>query len=123
MDTLQQIETLESRLIEAMKENDIKELDALLDDGLIFTAYNGQVFNKEADIESHRSGNIKIFSIDVTDRIIKLLGDVAIVSVKKEISGSFFGKTEAGIFRYTRVWALKNDSWKIVAGHATRIIH
>lgn len=122
MDTKEQIIVLENRLIEAMKSSDTEELDVLLADDLIFTGHTGQVFTKEMDMEAHRSGDIKIFEIETSEQVINIAGDVAIVSVKKEISGSFFGSTEVGIFRFTRVWKQNGTSWQIIAGHSSQVI-
>jgi ketosteroid isomerase-like protein len=122
MDTIQQIEALENRLIEAMKASDVETLDTLISDDLIFTGHYGDIFTKETDINAHREGNITIYDITATEQHIKPFGDVVIVSVKKEISGSFFGDTEVGLYRFTRVWKQIGAEWKIIAGHSTQIV-
>lgn len=113
---------LEERLIEAMKNSNIQELDALLADDVIFTAHTGSIHTKEEDMDAHRSGNIDIFDIKIDDQVIKVLDDVAIVSVLLEISGSFFGNTEVGFFRFTRFWKLVNNEWQVVAAHSTQVV-
>lgn len=122
MDTNQQIKLLEDKLIEAMKASDVATLDALISDELIFTGHYGDLFSKEADINAHREGNITIYDIVVSEQQIKAYDDVVIVSVKKEISGSFFGDTEVGLYRFTRVWKLFGGEWKIIAAHSTQIV-
>lgn len=123
MDTKEQIINLENRLIEAMKTSNVAELDTLIDDEVVFTNHMGQVLAKEADIEAHRSGNIEIYSLDPSEQAIRLFDDVAIVSVKKEISGLFFGETQVGIFRFTRVWKQVGSEWKVIAAHSTQLVH
>lgn len=113
---------LENRLIEAMKTSNVQELDKLLADDLIFTAHTGGLFTKQDDLDAHASGNIEIFDIKVDDQVIKVLDDVAIVSVLLEISGSFFGNTEVGFFRFTRFWKLVNNQWQVVAAHSTQVV-
>lgn len=122
MKTKEQIALLEDKLITAMKESNVGELDALLADDLIFTGHTGQIITKEMDIDAHRSGNIEIFDIDVSEQQINVMGDVAIVSVKKEISGSFFGNTEVAVLRFTRVWKLKGSAWQVIAAHSSQVI-
>lgn len=114
---------LENRLIEAMKNSNAAELDVLIDDDLLFTGHDGRRYTKQDDLEAHRSGNIEIYSIETSEQEIKIEGDVAIVSVLKNISGSFFGETQVGIFRFTRVWKLKEGGWKIIAAHSTQVVH
>lgn len=121
MDT-QHIAALENRLIEAMKTSNIQELDLLLADDLIFTSHTGALFSKKDDIDSHASGNIEIFSVDASEQKIRIEGNVAIVSVLLEISGSFFGNTVVGIFRFTRVWKDHGSQWQIIAAHSTQVV-
>lgn len=123
MEPIQQIQLLEERLIEAMKASDVAMLDRLISDELIFTSHNGQFFTKEADLAAHRSGDIKIFDITIGEMYMKQFDDIVIVSVRKEISGSFFGAVEVGIFRFTRVWKKYADDWKVIAGQSTQLVH
>ena len=116
------IEEQELRLIEAMKNSNIEELNALLADELIFTGHTGALFTKENDLEAHRSGGVKIYSIDTSEQLIKVLDDTAIVSVLMEISGEFFGNTEVGFFRFTRIWKSNGLNWQIVAAHSTQVV-
>ncbi len=123
MDYTNDILNLENRLIDAMKNSNAAELDVLIDDDLLFTGHDGRRYTKQDDLEAHRSGNIEIYSIETSEQAIKIEGDVAIVSVLKNISGSFFGETQVGIFRFTRVWKLKEGGWKIIAAHSTQVVH
>ena len=117
------IQSLENRLIDAMKASNVQELDNLISNGLIFTAHNGTMFSKEDDLAAHKSGNIKIFEINTSEQVIKIIDDVAIVSVLMEISGSFFGNTEVRFFRFTRIWkATEDGNWKIIAAHSTQVV-
>ena len=123
MDTKAQIEVLEARLIDAMKASDVAELDTLLAESAIFTNYNGHLVTKQDDLETHRSGNLEIYSLETSAQLIQEYGDVAVVSVVKDISGSFSGHTYAGIHRYTRIWK-KNETgnWQVIAAHESQII-
>ena len=121
MDT-QQVIALENRLIDAMKTSDVQELDSLIADDLIFTAHNGMLFTKQDDLDAHRSGNITIFDIATSEQYIKVEADIAIVSVLMEISGSFFGNTEVGFFRFMRIWKAHTQGWQVIAAQSTQII-
>lgn len=120
MDT-QQIQTAEARLLEAMKTSNVQELDALIADDLIFTSHTGQLLTKQDDVEAHSSGNIEIFTIESSEQKIKVDGDVAIVSVLLDISGSFYGSTEVGFYRFTRVWKNNSGNWQVIAAHSTQV--
>jgi uncharacterized protein len=123
MDTKSQIETLETQLIEALKTSNVAVLDSLLADSVIFTNHSGHLVTKQDDLETHRSGNLQIFSLEASAQLVQDYGNVAVVSVVKDISGSFSGHTFAGIHRYTRVWQ-KNEAgnWQVIAAHESQII-
>lgn len=123
MDYTNEIITYEHRLIEAMKNSNVAELDALIDDNLLFTGHDGRHYTKQDDLGAHRLGNIEIYSIETSEQVIKIVDDVAIVSVLKNISGSFFGETQVGFFRFTRVWKLNDGGWKVIAAHSTQVVH
>lgn len=123
MDPRQQIIEMENRLIQAMKTSNVQELDALIADDLIFTGHDGKMYTKEMDLKAHREKGIEIFSLETSEQIIHIEDGVAIVSVRKDISGSYFGDIEVGIYRFTRVWKLRNGDWKIIAGHSTQVVH
>lgn len=120
--TTQQVIALENRLIAAMKTSNVQELDSLIADDLIFTAHNGMMFTKQDDLDAHRSGNITIFDITSSEQHIKIEADVAIVSVLMEISGSFFGNTEVGFFRFMRIWKAHPRGWQIIAAQSTQVV-
>ena len=122
MDTVQQIEALEARLIAAMKASNIPELHELLADGLIFTNQNGHLVNKADDINMHQSGKLEIYSLETSAQLITVYDDVAVVSVVQDLGGDFDGHTYAGIFRYTRVWTLLDGKWQVIAGHVSQLV-
>jgi len=121
MDTTH-IEALEARLIAAMKTSNIAELNALLSNDLIFTNQSGHLVTKGDDIAMHESGKLEIYSLETSAQLIQLHGDVAIVSVVKDLGGAVDGHTYAGIYRYTRVWKDTGSGWQIIAGHVSQLV-
>ncbi|MGQ2982525.1 nuclear transport factor 2 family protein [Flavobacterium sp.] len=122
MQTREMVAVFEERLIKAMKESNILMLDALLAEDLIFTGHTGQMFTKADDLDAHRSGNVEIFEINPSEQVIIPMGNIAVVSVLLEISGSFFGNTEVGFFRFTRVWKEIGEGMQVVAAHSTQVV-
>ncbi len=123
MDTLSQIQDLETRLIEAMKTSNVPELEALLADSLIYTNHNGHLVSKEDDINSHRSGDLEIYSLDTSAQLVEVLNDTtAIVSVIKDMSLSYAGHTSIGMFRFTRLWHNNGTDWKVVSVHSSQVL-
>ena len=122
MTMLEQIIEKEESLLQAMLTGDLKVLDDLIADDLIFTDHTGRVVNKSEDLEAHRTGSLKIESIDPGEQVIKIYGNTAIVSVLMQINGQYLRQPFEGKIRYSRVWMNINDSWKIVAGHSSAVI-
>jgi ketosteroid isomerase-like protein len=112
----------ESALRRAQLNGDVRELDRLIDDDLVFTGPNGLIYGKQDDLEAHRRGAIRITRLEPSEERIQDFGDIAVVSVRMEMSGIFEGQSFAGPSRYTRVWRRDGDSWRIVAGHVSAIV-
>ncbi len=118
-----QILEAEERLGLAMLDSDVKVLDELLAPELIFTNHLGQVLGKQDDLAAHRSGKFKIEVLTPSDRHIQLKGNVAIVSVKVHLIGSYDGAGFDNDLRFTRVWNLaSNQNWQLVAAHSSLVI-
>jgi len=111
----------EAALRRAQLSSDLAALDVLLDDALMFVGPDGAVYAKRDDLEAHRSGAIRISRLDPSEERIQRYGQIAVVSVRMEMAGSFQGTPFAGPFRYTRVWRERADGWRIVAGHVSAV--
>ncbi|WP_320017973.1 nuclear transport factor 2 family protein [Labilibaculum manganireducens] len=111
----------ENRLLEAMRTGDIKVLEELLHDNLIFTIPTGQTIRKEMDIENYRSGILKVSEILVTDQIINSIDDVSTVAVTLYLKAKYADQLVEGTYRYLRVWKLFNHSWRVIAGSGFQI--
>ena len=121
MTTTEQIIEKEQALLKAMLTSDVKVLDDLIADDLIFTDHTGRVVNKSDDLDAHRSGSLHIESIAPSEQVIKMYGNTAIVSVLMQIKGQYLKQPFEGKIRYSRVWMKIDNSWKIVAGHSSSV--
>lgn len=124
MNNSREIETeiiqYEARLRQAMLRSDVKALDELLAPELIFTNHLGHLMTKKDDLEAHKSGTLKIEALIPSEENIQLIGDVAIVSVRVYILGTYAGVASEADFRFTRLWApTSNGTWHVVVGHSS----
>jgi hypothetical protein len=111
----------EHRLLEAMKTGDIKILDELLHDNLIFNIPTGHTITKQMDLDNYRSGIMTVSEIVTTDQIIKSIGDIFTVAVTVDLKAKYADQMIDGKFRYLRVWKLIDNSWKVIAGSGFQI--
>ena len=99
-----------------MKNADIKKLDALIHDDLIFVNHLGQVFTKQMDLDAYLSGSLIIKDIKVANTDIKEYSGCAIVNIEIEMNGSYLKNNFNDKVRFVRTWKKIGDSWKIIAG-------
>jgi ketosteroid isomerase-like protein len=111
-----EIRQMEERLRSAVLSGNVVELDALIDDRLLFVGPDGGVYSKADDLELHRSGAERITRFDLEEVLIELHGATAIAIVQANLAGVFKGQAFDGHYRYIRTWLRKEQSWRIVAG-------
>ncbi|WP_284661582.1 nuclear transport factor 2 family protein [Myxococcus sp. SDU36] len=111
----------EEALRQAMLLSDVAALDALLSDDLLFVSHAGQILDKDADLEAHRSGALRLTRVDFTDPHFRYLSAGAVVVVHAALSGEFQGAPFEGNFRYTRVWQVVDDAPQVVAAQCTAV--
>jgi hypothetical protein len=118
-----QILAAEEQLRIAMLNSDLRALDELLAPELIFTNHLGQLLGKKDDLDAYQSGLLKVQELAPSERHIQLHENMAIVSVRMRLSGSYNGSPANGDFRFTRVWAAASggDRWHVVAAHASLV--
>jgi hypothetical protein len=117
----EQIIECENRLLEALKTGDIKVLDELLHDNLVFNITTGQTITKAMDIDNYRSGILTVSEILATDQIIKSIDNIYTVAVTLHLKAKYANQIVDGKFRYLRVWKLFDNSWKVIAGSGFQI--
>ena len=110
----------EERLRLGMLRSDVDTLDELLASNLIFTNHLGQVLSKQDDLTAHRSGKLAIRELIPSEQHIQYSGEVAIVSVRMRLSGSYNGVESSGDFRFTRIWQRSSGgTWQVAAAHSS----
>ncbi|MFV1993443.1 MAG: nuclear transport factor 2 family protein, partial [Acidiferrobacterales bacterium] len=122
-DLKSQVKACEERLTQAMLTSDVSALDKLLAPDLIFTNHLGQTMTKQDDLKMHKSGTLRIKKITLTGQDIRIVGNVAIVTVQAFIIGVFAGVKSEKTFRFTRIWVYsENNSWQIISVHSSIVI-
>lgn len=111
----------ESLLVDAMKAGDVSSLDRLLHDDLLFVLPGGQAVTKETDLETYRSGALKIDALHPQTESMSLIGDSAIVIVHVSLKGSYLGEPFEARYRYIRFWKASTDGIRVVGGSGTMI--
>lgn len=113
----------EVKLLLGIKDNNIKVLEELLHEDLLFNLPNGKTITKEMEIEPHRLGELKMKDIWASEQNINLIGeDTAIVAMTvkiKSIKTPEMPEPADKKIRQIRVWKKFDDEWKVIAGSST----
>jgi ketosteroid isomerase-like protein len=118
-DPKQQVIDLERQAREATLKRDPEFSERTLSDDYVAITPLGQVINKSDTINARRSGQLRYDSIDVTEMVVRLYGNTAVVTARAEVRGRDLGEEFNGPYRYTRVWVKRNGRWQTVSYQAT----
>ena len=121
-DSKHEVELLEEQWRQAQLTGDVSTMDRLLSDDYVGISMTGQVNTKAQQLSRIRNHSFVITKIDLGDMKVKLVGEVAIVTVRAYVEGTNVGGAMNGTFRYTRIYQhLPGGGWKITNFEATRI--
>lgn len=109
------IEKMEYRLIDGIKNSNIDFLENVMHNDLLGIVPNGEIINKEMDLASHRSGNMIVEELIPTIEAINIIDDCAIVIITYETKGTMLGTPIEGRFKYNRIWKKFGNELKIIS--------
>lgn len=118
-DPRQEVIELERQAKEATLKRDADFSERTLSDDYMGITPLGQVINKADTITARRSGQLRYESIEITDMVVRVHGNTAIVTARADVRGHDLGEEFNGPYRYTRVWMRRNGKWQTVSYQAT----
>jgi uncharacterized protein (TIGR02246 family) len=121
-DLTAELDAIEQSLVRAWLAGDGKTVDGILADDWSVIDLTGRVLTK-ADVmrEGFASGERKIEAGTIDEVRVRPLGDVAVVTGRSVLTGSYRGERMTVTQRFTDVFAKRNGRWVIVASQGTRI--
>jgi ketosteroid isomerase-like protein len=81
----------------------------------------GNIEDKASFVNDVVSGDLTIDPYTVEDFEVRLLGDVALLSGRTRMTGSYKGKPFKAHYRYIDIYAKRGGEWKIVSVQITRV--
>lgn len=115
------IQKMEDTWRAALLAGNPKPLEPMLADDFLGIGANGTISNKTQYLENIRAGRFTLHSMDVDSTNIRMLPDVAIVTSAVRVDAQLNGAPYRGLFRYTRVYRLIGNEWKVINFEATRV--
>lgn len=116
-DTKQVLAAMES-LKQAMIHRDGAALEKLLSDDLTYTHSAGQEESKADVIKSITSGKSIVEKLELTDTIVRINGNTALVKGKVDL---WHSSTNIVNMNVLHVWVKHASGWQMVARQATRL--
>jgi hypothetical protein len=116
---IREVLELERHAKEASIHNDTKFTEQALAENYIAIGPLGTVLTKSDMVDVRRRSKLHYEFIDVTEIVVRIYGDTAVVTAKAEVKGSDFGEDFSGPYRYTRVWVKNHGAWRAVSYQAT----
>lgn len=101
--------------------HDSRAVANLLDDSWTLIHVDGRVEDKQAYTGGIASGGREIQMIDIRDRQVRLLGNVAVVTGEAHQRGFRRGELREGRLRFTHVWVRSGDAWQMILSQSTEI--
>lgn len=118
-----EIVALEERFRSAQLGADVRALDRLIAERLLFTGPDGQLGSKAQDLDAHGSGIVRFHAHEPEELHIRRVGpDVAVTALRARLAVEVNGTIVRGMYRYTRVWAREGgEPWRVVGGHVSEV--
>jgi len=118
-ETIREVIEMERQAKEASLRRDPEFPQKALADDYVAISPLGQVTTKQEAISARKSGQLRYETIDVSDMVVRLYGDTAIVTARADVKGHQLGEDFSGPYRYTRVWVRRGGHWQAVSYQAT----
>ena len=117
--TIREVLDMERQAREATLRRDVEFSQRSLAEDYVAITPLGQVTTKQDSVSARKSGQLRYDTIDVTDMVVRLYGDTAVVTARADVKGHQLGEDFSGPYRYTRVWVRRSGHWQAVSYQAT----
>jgi len=117
--TIREIVDMERQAREASLQRDAEFPQRTLAEDYVAITPLGQVTTKQDAISARKSGQLRYETINVSDMVVRVYGDTAVVTARADVKGHQLGEDFSGPYRYTRVWVRRAGHWQAVSYQAT----
>ena len=116
---IREIVDMERQAKEASLHRDVDFSLRTLADDYVAISPLGQVTTKQDSVSARKSGKLRYDTINVSDMVVRVYGDTAVVTARADVKGHQLGEDFSGPYRYTRVWVRRDGRWQTVSYQAT----
>jgi ketosteroid isomerase-like protein len=117
--TIREIVDMERQSREASIHRDADFSQRTLAEDYVAISPLGTVTTKQDTLSARKNGQLRYDTIDVSDMVVRVYGDTAVVTARADVKGHQLGEDFSGPYRYTRVWVRRTGHWQAVSYQAT----
>jgi ketosteroid isomerase-like protein len=117
--TIREIIDMERQAREASLHRDADFSQKTLAEDYVAITPLGQVTTKQDTVSARKSGQLRYDTLTVSDMVVRVYGDTAVVTARADVKGHQLGEDFSGPYRYTRVWVRRTGHWQAVSYQAT----
>jgi ketosteroid isomerase-like protein len=113
--------TIENQWAEATLKGDVQTLDRLYSDEYFAVSADGTTYTKAQHLADIKSGNFKLATYKLDELKVRLHGEVAVVTGRNTMTGTYMGKDISGAYRFTDVFVKRGGRWQVLTTQATLV--
>jgi ketosteroid isomerase-like protein len=117
--TVREIVDMERQARDASIHRDAEFSQRTLAEDYVAITPLGQVTTKQDTVSARKNAQLRYETIDVSDMVVRVYGDTAVVTARADVKGHQLGEDFSGPYRYTRVWVRRTGHWQAVSYQAT----
>jgi ketosteroid isomerase-like protein len=110
---------LDERRYRAMTTADWATLEGLLHKDLLYTHSSGVTDTRDTWLAAMKSGKTKYKTVSCSERKVRVLGDVALLTGKAAIEAEVNGQARSMRLVFLNAWAKTPQGWRFVAWQST----
>ena len=110
---------LEDKRFGAMIKGDLKALDTMAHEQLLYTHSSGNTDTKPSWLDSMKSGRTKYKAANCSDRKVRVFGDMALITGRAAIEAEIGGQPRSLKLLFLNAWTKTPQGWKFVAWQST----
>lgn len=115
------IKQLERDWIDAAKAGDADKLGAIIADDWMGIQADGAVWSKKTELNSVKSGESKLESVEIGPMEVKVMGSVAVCQGSDTEKSSAKGKDTSGKYVWMDVFVKRGDKWVAVRSQSAMV--
>ncbi|MFY9553139.1 MAG: nuclear transport factor 2 family protein [Blastocatellia bacterium] len=112
---------IENRLAKAWIDGDRQTVDSILASDWSVIDMTGHVLTKAQVMKEFGSGDRRIESGSIDEVAVRRFGDIAVVTGRSMLSGTYKGNRVSVVQRFTDIFAKRDGRWQAVASQGTQV--